>query len=152
MRYFRESMQNTMSLCQYNVRAFTHPEIDALEEYDDQVTLPAYFDLETLLADTDDPMGAFRQRAEELTRWHNALARLLTDPRLKNTGDNDQEPYSPAARRFLKVAAGDYHRHRHGYGYAVTVWALGLQAPTNYPPETRQSRYAAEDHTRSPAG
>ncbi len=58
MRCFRESMQNTMSLCQYNVRAFTHPEIDALEEYDDQVPLPAYFDLETLLADTDDPAGA----------------------------------------------------------------------------------------------
>ncbi|MFF3727730.1 hypothetical protein ACFYYM_35785 [Streptomyces erythrochromogenes] len=107
-----------------NVRVFTHPEIDALEEYDDQVPLPAYFDLETLLGDTDDPAGAFRQRAEELTRWHDALARLLTDPRLKNTGNDGQEPYSPAPRCFLKGAAGDYHRHRHGY--AVTVWALGL--------------------------
>jgi hypothetical protein len=136
MRYFRKSMQNTMSLCQYNVRAFTHPEIDAIEEYDDHVPLPAYFELEALLADTDDTAGAFRQRAEELTRWHDALNRLLTDPRLKNTGD-DQEPYSPAVRRFLKGAAGDYHRHRHGYEYAVTVWALELQAPTGYPPETR---------------
>nr|CAI60004.1 putative recombination protein [Streptomyces tenjimariensis] len=141
MRYFRESMQNTMSLCQYNVRAFTAPEIDAIEEYDDQVPFPAYFELETLLADTDDTAGAFRQRAEELTRWHDALNRLLTDTRLKNTCD-DEEPYSPAVRRFLKGAAGDYHRHRHGYEYAVTVWALGLQAPTGYPPETRSLNLA----------
>ncbi|MEU3656504.1 hypothetical protein AB0E67_27585 [Streptomyces sp. NPDC032161] len=135
MRYFRESMQGTMSLCQYNVRPFTHAEVDAIEEYDDWVLHPAYFELETLLADTDDTAGAFRQRAEGLTRWHGALNRLLTDPRLKNTGD-DQEPYSPAVRRFLKGTVGDYHRHRHGYEYAVTVWALGLHAPTSYPPET----------------
>lgn len=141
MRYFRESMQNTMSLCQYNVRAFTNSEIDAIEEYDDQVPVPAYFELETLLADIDDTAGAFRQRAEALTRWHDGLNRLLTDPRLKNTGD-DEEPYSPAVRRFLKGAAGDYHRHRHGYEYAVTVWALGLQAPTSYPPETRSLNLA----------
>jgi hypothetical protein len=143
MRYFRESMQNTMGLCQYNVRPFTHPEIDAVEEYDDHVTLLAHFDLETLLADVDadDTADAFRRRAEELTRWHDALNRLLTDPRLKNTGD-DEEPYSPAVRRFLKFAAGDYHRHRQGYEYAVTVWALGLQAPTGYPPETRHLNLA----------
>lgn len=141
MRYFRESMQNTMGLCQYNVRAFTDSEIDAIEEYDDQVPVPAYFELETLLANTDDTAGAFRQRAEELTRWNDALNRLLTDPRLKNTGD-DEEPYSPAVRRFLKGAAGDYHRHRHGYEYAVTVWALGLQVPTSYPPETRSLNLA----------
>ncbi|MGV9895812.1 hypothetical protein [Streptomyces tendae] len=141
MRYFRESMQNTMSICQYNVRPLTHPEIDAIEEYDDQVPFPAYFELEALLADTDDIAGAFRRRAEELTRWHDALTRLLTDPRLKNTSD-DEEPYSPAVRRFLKGAAGDYHRHRHGFEYAVTVWALGLQAPTGYPPETRSLHLA----------
>ncbi|MGV9348993.1 hypothetical protein ACWDSD_30110 [Streptomyces spiralis] len=127
-----------MSLCQYNVRAFTDPEIDTIEEYDDQVPRPAYFKLESLLADPDD---AFRRRAEQLTRWHDALNRLLTDPRLKNTGD-DQEPYSPAVRRFLKGAAGDYHRHRHGYEYAVTVWALELQAPTSCPPETRHLNLA----------
>ncbi|TGG78492.1 hypothetical protein [Streptomyces albus] len=144
MRYFRESMQRTMSLCQYNVRAFTGPEIDAIEEYDDQVPDPVYFELETLLADTDDTAGAFRQRAEELTRWHDALTRLLTDPRLKNTGDDD-EPYSPAVRRFLKGTAADYHRHRHGYEYAVTVWALGLQAPTSYPPETRSLHLARRE-------
>ncbi|MET8822626.1 hypothetical protein [Streptomyces rochei] len=141
MRYFRESMQNNMSLCQYNVRPFTAAEIDAIEEYDDHVPAPAYFELETLLADTDDTASAFRQRAEELTRWHDALNRLLTDPRLKNFGDAE-EPYSPAVRRFLKGAAGDYHRHRHGYEYAVTVWALGLQAPTSYPPETRSLNLA----------
>lgn len=135
MRYFRESMQTTMSLCQYGVRCFTAPELDAIEEYDDHVPAPAYFELETLLADTGDTAGAFRQRAEELTRWHDALTRLLADPRLKNTGDDEE--YSPAVRRFLKGAAGDYHRHRHGYEYAVTVWALGLQVPTSYPPETR---------------
>lgn len=142
MRYFRESMQNAMSLCQYHVKPFTHPEIDAIEDYDDHVPRPnAYFELETLLADTADIAGAFRQRAEELTRWHDALNRLLTDPRLKNTG-NDQEPYSPAVRRFLKGAADVYHRHRQRYEYAVTVWALGLQAPTSYPPETRSLNVA----------
>ncbi|MFH8797667.1 hypothetical protein [Streptomyces sp. NPDC017941] len=147
MRYFRESMQNTMGLCQYNVRPFTGLEIDALEEYDDQLPSPVYFELETLLAhtdDTDDTAGAFRQRAEELARWHDALTRLLTDPRLKNTGA-DEEPYSPAVRRFLQGAAGDYHRHRHGYEYAVTVWALGLQAPTSYPPETRSLHLASRE-------
>ncbi|WP_329046717.1 hypothetical protein [Streptomyces sp. NBC_01422] len=155
MRYFRESMQNNMSLCQYNVRPFTDAEIDAVEEYDDQVPLPAHFDLETLLADTDDTAGAFRQRAEELTRWHQALTKLLADPRLRNVNYDDPEtstrvtstedsrsPYSPAVRRFLRSAAGDYHRHRHGYEYAVTVWALGLQAPTSYPPETRHLHLA----------
>ncbi|MFB6992617.1 hypothetical protein ACFC0C_25165 [Streptomyces sp. NPDC056178] len=40
MRHFRESMQNTMTLCQYSVRAFTHPEVDAIEEYDDQAPSP----------------------------------------------------------------------------------------------------------------
>ncbi|MFK8851115.1 hypothetical protein [Streptomyces sp. Ac-502] len=144
MRYFRKSLQNILGLCQYNVRAFTNPEVDAIEEYDDQVPVPAPFELETLLADTDDTAGAFRKRAEELTRWHDALTRLLTDPRLKNTGD-DEEPYSPAVRRFLKGAAGDYHRHRHGYEYAVTVWALGLQAPTSYPPETRHLHLATRE-------
>ncbi|OIJ87133.1 hypothetical protein [Streptomyces colonosanans] len=91
MRYFRESMQNTMTLCRYNVRAFTHPEIDAIEEYDDQVPLPAYFELETLLVDTDDTAGAFRQRAEELTRWHQARTKLLADPRLRNVNYDDPE-------------------------------------------------------------
>ncbi|MFC7818650.1 hypothetical protein ACFUTR_28920 [Streptomyces sp. NPDC057367] len=142
MRYFRESMQNTMSICQYNVRPFTHAEIDAIEEYDDHVPAPVYFELETLLADTDDTAGAFRQRAEELTRWYDALNRLLTDPRLKNTG-SDEEPYSPAVRRFLKGTAADYHRH--GYEYAVTVWALGLQAPSSYPPETRSLHLASRE-------
>jgi hypothetical protein len=150
MRYFRESMQNNMSLCQYNVRAFTDPEVDALEEYDDQVPLPAYFELETLLADTDDTAGAFRQRTEVLTRWHQALTRLLADPRLRNVNYDDpatstrvtstedsSSPYSPAVRRFLKAAAADYHRHRHGFEYAVTVWALGLKVPESYPPESR---------------
>ncbi|MFH8534956.1 hypothetical protein ACH4GE_42080 [Streptomyces tendae] len=141
MRCFRESMQNTMGICQYNVRPFTHPEIDAIEEYDDQVPVPAYSELETLLADTDGTAGAFRQRAEEVTRWYDALTRLLTGLRLKKTGD-DEEPYSPAVRRFPKDAVGDYHRHRHGYEYAVTVWALGLQAPTGYPTETRTPNLA----------
>ncbi|MEU5498004.1 hypothetical protein [Streptomyces griseofuscus] len=147
MRYFRTSMQNTMGLCQYNVTPFTGPEIDAIEEYDDQVTLRAHFDLDTLLADVDgDTEDAFRRRAEELTRWHDALARLLTDPRLKTPGGgDDQEPYSPAVRRFLKFAADDYHRHRQGYEYAVTVWALGLQAPTGYPPETRHLKLASRE-------
>ncbi|MFH9426430.1 hypothetical protein [Streptomyces sp. NPDC017529] len=146
MRYFRESLQNTMGLCQYNVQPFTDPEVDAIEEYDDQVPVPAYFELETLLADTDDTAGAFRKRAEDLTRWHDALTRLLTDPRLKNTGNGQEtETYSPAVRRFLKGAAGDYHRHRHGYEYAVTVWALGLQAPTSYPPETRHLHLATRE-------
>lgn len=149
-RYFRKSMQNNMGLCQYNVRPFTHPEVDAIEEYDDQVTLLAHFDLETLLDGTDDIAGAFRRRAEELTCWHRAFTVLLVDPRLRNVNYDDPEtssrltwtedsgsPYSPAVRRFLKGAAGDYHRHRHGYEYAVTVWALGLQVPDGYPPETR---------------
>lgn len=150
MRYFRESMQNNMGLCQYNVRPFTDPEVDAIEEYDDRVPLLGHFDLETLLDGTDDIEGAFRQRAGGLTRRHQALTELLVDPRLRNVNYDDPEtsirvtftedsssPYSPAVRRFLKSAAADYHRHRHGYEYAVTAWALGLQAPTGYPPETR---------------
>jgi hypothetical protein len=150
MRYFRKSLQSTLALCQYNVIPFTGPEIDAIEEYDAQIHLSAYFELETLTTISDDAASAFRRRAEELTRWHQTLTKLLTDPRLRNVNYDDPEtstqvtstedsrsPYSPAVRRYLKGAAGDYHRHRHGYEYAVTVWALGLHAPTNYPPETR---------------
>ncbi|MEU1134764.1 hypothetical protein ABZ383_33745 [Streptomyces sp. NPDC005900] len=150
MRIFRDSMQNNLSLCQYNVRPFTHAELDALEEYDDKLTLLAHFDLETLLEQTTDPAAAMRERAEELTRWHQAFTDLLVDPRLRNmnyddsatsirltpTADSDS-PYSPAVRRFLKAAAADYHRHRHGFEYAVTVWALQLQVPESYPPESR---------------
>ncbi|MFH8813042.1 hypothetical protein ACH4GZ_38585 [Streptomyces hygroscopicus] len=150
MRAFRHSMENNLSLCQYNVRPFTDAEIDALEEYDDKLTLPSHFEAETLLDGAADPASAMRERAEELTRWHQALTELLADPRLKNVNYDDpatstrvtstedsRSPYSPAVRRFLKAAAADYHRHRHGFEYAVTVWALGLQAPDGYPPETR---------------
>ncbi|MFD7552482.1 hypothetical protein [Streptomyces sp. NPDC059816] len=151
-------MQNVMGLCQYNVRAFTQPEIDAIEEYDFQVPLLGHFDVETLLEDTDDITGVFRNRAEELNCWYQALTKLLADPRLRNVNYDDPEtstrvtstedsrsPYSPAVRRFLTGAAGDYHRHRHGYEYAVTVWALGLRAPTDYPPETRHLHLAAQE-------
>ncbi|MFD8822098.1 hypothetical protein ACFV1C_07040 [Streptomyces sp. NPDC059605] len=150
MRYFRESMQGNLSLCQYNVRPFTDTEIDALEEYDDKLALPPYFELENLLDGNTDPADAMRERAEELTRWHQALTELLADPRLRNVNYDDpatsirltstedsRSPYSPAVRRFLKAAAADYHRHRHGFEYAVTVWALGLKAPESYPPESR---------------
>lgn len=150
MRYFRHSMQNNLSLCQYNVRPFTHTELDALEDYDDKLTLLPYFELETLLQGDADPADAMRERAKELTRWHQALTELLVDPRLRNVNYDDpttttrltstedsRSPYSPAVRRFLQSAAADYHRHRHGFEYAVTVWALGLRAPESYPPESR---------------
>ncbi|MFV8133208.1 hypothetical protein [Streptomyces syringium] len=148
MDYFRPSMQTNLSLCQYNVQAFTRAEIDAIEEYDDRVTLTGHFDPETLLEGNADPAGALRERAEELTRWHEALVRLLTDSRLEPPAAPDPyttpagpapqyDPYSPAVSRFLRAAAADYHRHRQGFEYAVTVWALGLQAPVSYPPESR---------------
>ncbi|GHH25987.1 hypothetical protein [Streptomyces rubradiris] len=152
--YFRDSLANALSLCQYNVRAFTRPEIDAIYEYDDKLAplgLASYFELETLLDTPEaqaDPGSAMRERAKKLTAWHQALTELLQDPRLKNvryvdpsttltSTEDSRSPYSPAVRRFVKGAAAEYHRHRTGFEHAVTVWALGLEAPGSYPPATR---------------
>lgn len=157
---FRESLQNIMSLCQYNVRPFTQPEVEAIEEYDDQVSLAGYFELAPLLDGANNVADAFRCRAEELAGWYQALTALLVDPRLRNAHYDDPEasvrvtstadsrsPYSPAVRRFLRDAAGCYHRHRHGYEYAVTVWALGLRLPAGYVPETRNLDLLARELT-----
>ncbi|MFD9721090.1 hypothetical protein [Streptomyces sp. NPDC059076] len=148
MRYFRESMQNNMSLCQYNVRAFTNTEIDALEEYDDKLPLREPFEPNALLKGGTDPVSTMREHAKALAHWHKALQDLLTDARLEPPAYHnpyttsagpppEYDPYSPAVTRFLRSAAEDYHSYRHGFEYAVTVWALGLQAPGGYPAETR---------------
>ncbi|WP_416519970.1 hypothetical protein [Streptomyces achromogenes] len=152
--YFRDSLANALSLCQYNVRAFTRTEIDAIYEYDDKLTplgLAPYFDPETLREPQDpdtDPADVMRRHAKKLTAWHQALTDLLQDPRLKNaryvdptttitSTEDSRSPYSPAVRRFLKGATAEYHRHRQGFEHAVTVWALGLETPGGYPPATR---------------
>lgn len=141
-RHFRESMESTLDLCQYNVRAFTDPELDALEEYDEKVVLKPFFDLERLLEEEPDAAAAFRRRAEELTDWHNALLALLADPRLIPVyGPHERraglpEDYTPAVARYLSWAADGYHQHRQGFEYDVTLWALGLRAPGVYPPQS----------------
>ncbi|MFF9003621.1 hypothetical protein ACF1GW_38650 [Streptomyces achromogenes] len=152
--HYRPSLANTLSLCQYNTRAFTRTELGAIYEYDDKLAplgMAPYFELETLLdpmAPDADPAGAMRQRARKLAAWHKILTELLQDPRLKSaryvdssttitSTEDSRSPYSPAVRRFIRGAAADYHRHRQGFEHAVTVWALGLAAPGSYPPATR---------------
>ncbi|MFD7661345.1 hypothetical protein [Streptomyces sp. NPDC059788] len=140
---------STWGLCEYHTAGFTDGELEALKEYDEQRTLKGYFDLEELLEKTGAEIGeALRIRAGELARWHNGLLRLMADPRIENQrrrenplgphyDEHGKGPYGGAVARFLVFSTQDYHRHRHGYEYAVTVWALGLQAPDSYPPDTR---------------
>ncbi|MFJ2217773.1 hypothetical protein ACIQVO_36875 [Streptomyces sp. NPDC101062] len=144
------NLDATLSLCAYQTAGFTLGELDAIEEYRERLTLRGYFDLEELLEEISEPAAALRGRAEELTLWHDALTRLMADPRLENArrrenpsgpryDKNGKGPYCAAVARFLRFAAEDYHRHRQGFEYAVTVWALeGIQAPVNYPPESRR--------------
>ncbi|MFE3601340.1 hypothetical protein [Streptomyces sp. NPDC059142] len=142
------NLNATLDLCTYQTAGFTQGELDAIEEYCERLTLRGYFDLEELLEESSEPAAALRGRAEELTRWHDALTGLMADPRLENArrrenasgppyDKNGKGPYCAAVARFFGFAAEDYHRHRQGYEYAVTVWALGLQAPASYPPESR---------------
>ncbi|MEU3903339.1 hypothetical protein AB0F20_05920 [Streptomyces goshikiensis] len=96
-----------------------------------------FFELESFLAASKGTAtSAFHKRAEQLLAWHQALTQLLADPRLRGFAPSGQ--YSPAVGRYLQILARDYHRHRSGFEYAVTAWALGLQAPDSYPPESRQ--------------
>ena len=138
----------TLSLCTYHTAGFTQGELDAIDDYQQQLTLRGHFDLEELLEGGQSMEAALRRRAEDLTRWHTALTELMTDPRLENQrrrenpsgppyDKNGKGPYCAAVARYLGFAAEDYHRHRQGYEYAVTVWALGLQAQDSYPPESR---------------
>lgn len=138
----------TLGLCEYHTGGFTEGELEAIDEYREKVTLRAYFDLEELLEGGDDLAVALRGRAEELTRWHDALTTLMADPRLENEqrrknpsgpryDERGKGPYCRAVARYLGFAAADYHQHRSGFEYAVTVWALQLQVPTTYPPESR---------------
>lgn len=142
--------ETTLGLASYHTAGFTEGEVEAIHEYIAQVTLRAYFDLEELLEGSgDDGLAvALRRRAEELTTWHAALTALLADPRLENQrrrkdaygpryDERGEGPYCQAVARFLRAAAADYHRHRHGFEYAVTMWALGLQVPDSYPPESQ---------------
>ncbi|MFK0142641.1 hypothetical protein [Streptomyces murinus] len=140
---------NIWGLCEYHTAGFTDGELEVLREYDERRTLEGYFEVEELLEETGAEIGeALRIRAGELARWHDDLLRLMADPRIENQrrrenssgpryDDHGKGPYAGAVARFLAFSAEDYHRHRHGYEYAVTVWALGLQAPGNYPPDSR---------------
>ncbi|MFH8410687.1 hypothetical protein ACH4FX_38840 [Streptomyces sp. NPDC018019] len=139
------SLEST-DLCAYQTAGFTQTELAAIEEYDAKLTLPPYFDLREMLDGTDDLERALHRRAEELTRWHAALTALMADPRLDNErrrrggpryDEHGEGPYCQAVARYLRIAAEDYHRHR--FEYAVTVWALGLQVPDSYPPDSRHA-------------
>lgn len=137
----------TLGLCVYQTAGFTEGELEVIEEYQRQLTLQPYFDLEELDV-AGSLAAALRGRAQELVRWHDALTHLMADPRLENERRRENRfaprydehgigPYCAAVARFLGFAAEDYHRHRHGFEYTVTVWALGVTVPDTYPAESR---------------
>ncbi|MFI5987646.1 hypothetical protein ACIBEA_43160 [Streptomyces sp. NPDC051555] len=151
----RERMPWTsdMALATYQTAGFTPTELDAIDEYREQIEhlgLRPYFDLDELLAESGSAEvreTALHQRAEKLNRWHGLLATLLTDPRLENErrrgtpgpsfDPRGEGPYCAAVAYCLRTAAEDYHRHRQGFEYAVTVRALGEQVSDGYPAESR---------------
>lgn len=77
-----------------------------------------------------------KEHAGLLNDWYDQIDRLLGD---MLTCSAESSTYSPAAREFLAIQAGAYHKARWDFEYAVTAWTLDLDNSPfgNYPPATR---------------
>ncbi|MFM9373235.1 hypothetical protein [Streptomyces sp. Da 82-17] len=142
-------MATELSLCQYHKPPFTDEELRALRDYYVEAPKDAFTITDPV--DIFEPSGedaetrervivqALRDHAEQFRVWHDALVRLLNDPRLVPKGTyppgayTSRGEYSPAVAAFVRSAAGTYHRKRHRLEYLTTRWALGL---TNYPDDS----------------
>ncbi|MFI7278528.1 hypothetical protein [Streptomyces sp. NPDC049879] len=134
-----DDLAHRVQLCQYHAPPLTTPELAAIADYHRAVPhCLVHTPLESLDDGPADAAQALRRHATFTRWWHDALERLLADPRLANPDRDSPKPYSPAAHVFIDLAVATYHRERRHREHAVTTWVLRhMQAPADYPEDTR---------------
>lgn len=148
-----EALLETLSEFEQAGETFTSAEIEAIGYFTANVHDSGLRDCFSAVLDIDHlswheseygtelTRSMLREHAGMLNAWYLALDGLMGDILTCTT---EFTRYSPAATRYVKAAADDYHQARQSFEHVTTLWALALNTGdpnATYPPATRSVNF-----------